>query len=439
VTNVIERAVNWKRLVTGLACAFVLASCGSGAVSDPSTVPVPGPLTVTPASATLYSDLPTTFVVSGGNGSYIATSSDQNVLPVAQAFTSNTLTVVPNQVGADTNVTLTIRDTSSTAPVSASLTVKPRTVSNVVTITPSSTTCGTAICAGGDAEVSVVLTQGALPLAGRQVRFDVISGDFRIITGTFGSSETVATSLTTTTDAAGVARVRVRALSNATSQIGLIDITDLSSGLTRHSSLTISPLANGALSAQPTQLRFVGRSNTTATTCATGISADVIVSGGRPPYTISAVPNFTVSPTTLARSGDHFTVTAIGLCSTEATNIAVVDSLGASVTVTAVNQAATAQTFPPLVVAPTTVTLTGCTETATISVGGGRGEGFYVASSGSSSIQVVPGPNYVTIRRAVTPINEPAPASPVRVAISDGLSVEEVTVNLTQSAAQLCR
>jgi hypothetical protein len=432
VTNANGRCVGWGSLVTRLACAFVVASCGSGGVSDPSTVPVPGPISVTPSTATLYADLPTTFVVSGGNGSYIATSSDQSVLPVVQAFTSNTITVVPNQVAADSAVTLTIRDTGSAAPVNAALTVKPRTLSNVVTITPSSSACGSAVCAGGDAEVSVVLTQGGFPLAGRAVRFDAVSGDFRIITGASGTTEILATSTTTTSDASGTAHVRVRALPDARTQTGLIDITDVSSGLTRHSIVSITPVPGSALSAQPGQLTFVGRDSTV---CAQGPAADVIVSGGQPPYSISQSAVFAISPLVLAHSGDRFTVTALGSCANDV-RIAVVDALGASATVTAANSLGTAITFPPLVVSPTAVTLTGCRDHAAISIAGGRGAGTYSVTSSNQAVFVqYGGSDFATISRV--PSSTPPP-SPVTVTVTDGRSVQSVTVDLSLNAAGTC-
>ena len=71
-----------QRLATlAMACALPLglASCGSGAVSDSSGTGS-GAISITPSTATLYSDLPTTFVISGGNGSYVVTSNNQAII-----------------------------------------------------------------------------------------------------------------------------------------------------------------------------------------------------------------------------------------------------------------------------------------------------------------------------------------------------------------------
>jgi hypothetical protein len=217
------QALRWyaPALRAGLfACAAaLLAACGSGAVSGPPVSS--GPIVISPATAVLYSELPTTFAVTGGNGNYIVTSSDQNVLPVAGSTNGNSFVVVPNSVGSDTPVTLTVRDSSGSAQASASLTVKPRTISNVVTVTPSagqSAACGTALCAGGDAEVKVTLAQLGVPLVGRTVQFDVLSGDLKVISSSFGTTEILTTTATAVTDSSGTARVRVRADSAAVAQ-----------------------------------------------------------------------------------------------------------------------------------------------------------------------------------------------------------------------------
>ncbi len=283
----------WRRFagaaVAAASCAF-LAACGSGAVTDNSTSTASGPLTITPSTATLYSDLPTTFLITGGNGSYIVLSSNQAVVPVAQNVSGNTLIVVPVDVSADTQVTLTVRDTGNSLPATATLTVKPRTISNTVTVTPSSSqsaACGTAICSGGDAEVKVDAEPGRRcprgapgPLRRRLRR----RPDHHLACGACRRRWT--SSGTTTTDSTGTARMQRSACSpNATSQTAILRITDVASGFVQTTSVTIAPSSNAPLNAQPSRpSRSPAR---TAATCATGTPADVIVFGGRPPYPIS--------------------------------------------------------------------------------------------------------------------------------------------------------
>jgi hypothetical protein len=413
------------------------ASCGSGAVSGPPAVVTPGVLSISPANATLYSELSTNFIITGGSGTYIVSSSNQAVLPISGAFTGNVLTVVPNPVAVDTNVTLTVSDTASSTPVTATLVVKPRTVSNTVTVTPSasqSAACGTAVCSGGDAEVAVRLAQDGIPLRNRQVRFDVVSGDIRIITSPPGLPEALSLSATTTTDDSGTARMRIRVLPEATSQTALLQVTDVSSGFTQRSSVTIAPSSNAPLNAQPDTITFKG---TSPNTCASAIEADVIVFGGRPPYQISQPGTFQVSPTVVTTSGGRFTVRATGQC-TAGSAIAVVDANGATVTVNAINSLSDVQPAPTptptaFSVSPTEVTLNSCNDTANVALVGGSGS--YFAASGNSAVQATVSGNTGSIkRRSATGVT----ASPVSVAFSDGQLTRQVTVNLGVGGGGVC-
>jgi hypothetical protein len=414
--------------------ALFLAAC-SGAVTDPAgnPAPTPTPVVVLPQTATLYSGLPTTFTISGGTAPYTLISSDQAVVNLTSPTSSTGFTVVPNEVAADTAVVLTIRDALATqATVTA--TVKPRSISNLVTVTPSASqpaACGTALCAGGDAEVAAKLTQNGVPIQGRNVRFDVVSGDLRIITSGTGTPEVLATTGTTVTDSTGTARIRVRSLSDAGAQTALLQATDTSSGASQRVAVTIAPSSSSPLNAQPSTLSFIGRDGTS---CASNISAEVIVFGGRPPYSISQPGTFLISPVSLATSGSRFTVTAIGQC-TPGAQIAVVDTNGSVVTVTATNTVKPGVVIsnpPPLVVAPESVVLDTCDSTASVTLSGGTGT--YYGAAGSSTVDVAISGNTATIFRRRT---TGTASSPISVGISDGQTAKTVTVNL-QGAALTC-
>ncbi|MGE5617194.1 MAG: hypothetical protein ACM3X5_09780, partial [Bacillota bacterium] len=320
-------------------------------------------------------------------------------------------------------MTLTVRDSAGTSQTVA-LTVRPRTVSSTITITPTSSqaaACGTSICSGGDAEVAATLSQGGSPLVGRQVLFEAVSGDFRFITSPVGSPETLATSVTTTTDTTGTARVRIRVLPSAPPQTALLQITDVVSGAFQRTSFTIALASASALSAQPTAINFTGL---TTSSCANGISADVIVSGGSPPYSITNPGVFAVSPQVLNSSGSRFTVTATGQCS-GGTPIAVVDTQGASVTVTASNQPGTVATSA-LAVGPTEVALAAsCSSVASVLIAGGTGS--YFAASSDSAISVSLATNQASIHwnAGVKPGSTQIP-----IAISDGRTVATVKVDV---------
>lgn len=422
----------WMRLILAFGAVALLSACGSGAVSGPPAAVAP--LAVTPSTATLYSELPSAFTLTGGAAPYFVTSSDQATVPVIGTVAGSTFTVIPNPVVAETSVTLTVSDSGSTTPATVSLTVRPRTVSNTITITPSATqpaACGAAICAGGDAEVKTTLLQGGLPLRNRIVRFDVVSGDFRIITSAAGAPEALSLSGTTTTDDTGTARVRVRVLADAPAQTGLLQITDVGSGFSQRASLTVAPSSSSPLNAQPDRIAFIGRDSDT---CANGVRADVIVFGGRPPYSITQPGTFAISPLVVNSSGERFTVTAIGQC-TSGSPIAVVDTAGNTVTITATNSVAGINvSTPALVVSPQTVTLNDCqTQQATVTLAGGLGT--YFAATGSTVVDVrVDGTTGVINRRPGTG----AITTPVQVGFSDGRSVVQVTVNFEGAGAGAC-
>jgi hypothetical protein len=418
-----------------IAMVSLVGGCGSGAVGSPPDSTTAGPITITPPTATLYSDLPSTFFVSGGNGNYIVASSDQNALRVSGPFTGSELTVIPNQVVVDTPVTLTVRDTGTSTPATADLTVKPRTVNNTLTITPSATqaaSCGTALCAGGDAEVKAVLTQGGVPLQQRAVRFEVLSGDVRVITSAVGLPETLAPSTTTATDNTGTAVVRIRALATAPAQTALLQVTDLGSGFIQRASVTIAGTTGAPLSASPSTVTFQG---VDVGTCATDITADVIVSGGRAPYQVSQPSNFIVSPLTVTSNGGRFSITAKGQCTT-GTTIAVVDAAGDSVTVTVVNKLPDAVTFPTFSVSPATVTLGSCNDRANVILVGGTGN--YVATSRVGAVAATVTRTSSGAVGTITRVPGTPGSATATVSFSDGRSVKDVVVTLTGSALGTC-
>src|SRR4029434_6171838 len=203
----------WLRPLLGfIATAGVLAlsACGGGS-GAPNNPYAPGPttpasLTRVPATRPAYAGTPATLTISGGVPPYRAFSSDAAVLPVSLAASSNTVVLNPAQVGTATNVTVSVQDSAGTT-VSAAVVVNPAPLLNGLTITPNSAGCGTnAICSGHTATASVMVTGPAAGgIAGRQVRFDVVSGDFAIVTS--NPAAPLAPTLTVTSDANGLAQV----------------------------------------------------------------------------------------------------------------------------------------------------------------------------------------------------------------------------------------
>lgn len=433
------QALRWyaPALRVGLvACAAAwLAGC-SGAVSG--TASSTGPIVVSPSSAVVYSDLPATFLISGGNGNYLVASSNQAALPIADTTTGHSFTVIPATVGSDTSVVLTVRDTANSSAGTANITVKPRTISNVVTITPSASqaaSCGTAICAGGDAEVAVYLTQGDVPLAGRTVRFDVVSGDLRIYTQSGTQTDVLATSGVAVTDNTGRASIRVKALDYANGQTALLDVTDTASGATVRTAVPIAPAASAPLVAQPSTLAFIGPNSVS---CANGISAEVLVFGGRPPYTVSQSSAFAVFPTIVTSNPGRITVTSTGQCS-DGSQVVILDAAGASATVTATNKVSsvTTSTFD---VAPDNVTLTACNQSATVALAGGTGTYFTATGSNLLDTRLAYAPSGAGVVGYITRMagTNATGITSVSAAFSDGQTTKAVTVKLSGAAAALC-
>lgn len=426
--------------IARLALAFLafagVTSCGSGAVSGPAPVNDPTRITILPPTATLFSGTPTTFVISGGTGSYIVSSSNQSVIPVSGSIATGSLTIVPNAVATDTPVTLTVRDTGTTPVATAELTVRPGTVNNELTITPTSTqggNCAPAICSGSDAVVSARISLGGIPLPGRGVRFEVVSGDFFFITSPPGFPETLATSITVVSDEAGRAQTRIRATAIAQNQTALLQVTDLASGAFQRTPFVIAQATGTSpgFFAAPSSITFTGPN---VDTCASNASADFFVFGGTPPYRVSnASSAFTVSRDFLSFSGDFFTVNARGACvGLPGLPIVITDATGRTVTVLVANVPGT-RAVPPLVVAPASVSLSSCSSVATVTAAGGTGN--YIATSGSGSVIVNQGSgNIFSIQRN----SGPGTSSPVNVGISDGRSVVNVIVNLTGTALGRC-
>ncbi|NJD88280.1 MAG: hypothetical protein FIB05_09715 [Betaproteobacteria bacterium] len=391
------------RAAAAFAAALTLASCGGGGVSaNPSPIVDSPTLTILPATAIMYSGMPTTFVFSGGTGAYIIASSDQAVLPAIGGVTGRSVTLVPNTVVAETTVTLTLRDTGSAAPVTATVTVRPGTVNNNITITPSSTQsadCSPAICSGGDAEVKVTISQGSIPLPARGVRFDVVSGSFDFIISAPGAAEQVATSHVVVTDETGAARTRLRVRSGAPNQTALLQVTDLGTGAFRQASFVIAQY-NGnspAFFTLPSAITLTGPN----TTECSGGTAEVAIFGGTPPYTVvGASPSFSVfvngvpaPPAFVATSGGKFSVSfgSTRAC-VENLPVGVTDAAGRTLTVSVTNKVGTAA--PPITLSPTQIIDLRCGQSASLVIIGGT-EPF--SSSSSDGLLLVTPPAVRTV------------------------------------------
>jgi hypothetical protein len=380
----------WLRPLAGLfALAGVLAlgACGGGSGApnnpyDPGT-PTPAALQVLPAVSTAYQGTPTTLTITGGVPPYRAFSSDATALPVTQAVADDSVLLLPNAVSADTPVNISIQDSAATTVV-AQVTVKPAPLlPNLITIV-ANTDCpvGTVLpgnmCSGGTGTASVVVTSptGA-GVPGRQVRFDVVAGDFAMQSA--NPAQPLVQTLTVVTDQNGRALVGIAVAITAPTQIGIIRATDVTTGNQVTGQFTIQQVTNGSaiLSVIPAGLTTI--TGSLKGSCSLGVRVIHYIFGGTPPYRVFpsfpeavvlfgdlTIPN-SVGVQVNTNGGSFITVTR-GLCF-EAMEYAISDATGRTIpsanSPTLSNVEGTTEPTPPtpapaLAVTPTSTTAASC-------------------------------------------------------------------------------
>ena len=324
---------------------LALGGCGggSGAPNNPYQPgpAAPGPLSILPPIITAFSNTPVTLTISGGAAPVFVVSSNPAVLPVAQTPSGNTIVLLPGSVTVDTPVTITVQDAIGQRATST-VTVRPSPIFNTLTIKPSSAACGSNICSGqtGTASVTVV-GPGGVGIAGRQVRFDVIDGDFAIQSN--NPATPLVSTLTVVSDGNGVATVFIQANLGAPTQPATLRATELTTGNQVNGQFTI--VQTTALSVLPGDATITAPDNTG---CLGGFAVNYRVFGGTPPYSATtSVPNaVTILNGINIPFGGTFTALTTGVCANPAT-ITVVDATGQTTTATLHNLLGPAPPAPP--------------------------------------------------------------------------------------------
>jgi len=345
-----------------LAGVLALSACGggSGAPNNPYAPvdPAPGPLFVLPPSATVYSHTPATLTVSGGKAPYSAFSSNATIMPVAPAVNGASVVLLANDVAAATTTVITVQDAIGQT-ATATITVSPAPIFNSLTITPARTTCGTnTVCSGDTATASVVVTgAGGAGIANRQVRFDVVSGAFFILSN--NPAQPLVATLTAVSDATGTARVIIQAAVNAPTQPAVLRATEVTTGNSVNGAFTIVQVTDGStiLSVVPATATISGVDKAT---CSANFRVDYYVYGGTPPYTVANTfpQGATLVNTVVASSGGFFSAITNGQCVNPLV-FTIVDAVGRQTTAKLVNQPGTADVVAPPT--PTTLTVTPAT------------------------------------------------------------------------------
>ena len=327
----------WIRPLAALTAVlgmFILGGCGggSGAPNNPyAPIPTaPAPLSILPPSATVYPGTPATLTISGGTAPYRAFSSNPAILPVAANVTGNQVVLVANPTEADVAAAITIQDAAGQS-VPVTVTVRPAPLFSGLTVAASAPECGSAnICSGatGTASVTAKGVAGA-PLAGRQIRFDVVYGPFAI-QSTNPATPLVQT-LTVVTDINGAARVGLQADVNATTQPAQIRATDLTTGQPVIGNFTVvNNTSTAAITIVPAKATITSFYKDE---CSSGFQVDYFIYGGNPPYRVSSTFPAAVNlfPTTVNASGGHFSAVTNGTCVNPLT-FTVVDAAGKQTT-----------------------------------------------------------------------------------------------------------
>jgi hypothetical protein len=372
----------WLRFILAslaLAALAVLGGCGggSGAPNNPYAPPppVPGPLSILPSTATVYSNTPAILTITGGVAPYFVVSSNTAILPVAVSVTNGTIVLLPANVIADTVVLITVQDSAGTK-ATATITVKPAPIFNTLTITPASAACGAnTICSGQTATASVTVTgAGGVGIPNRQVRFDVVTGAFAIQSN--DPANPLVATLTVVSDQFGVARVIIQADSNAPTQPAFLRATELTTGNQQTAQFTIVQTINGSavLSVVPDTATITGPDTQN---CSSGFRIDYFIYGGTPPYTVvSTFPGAVtlINPTVLA-AGMPFSAITNGTC-VDPLVFSIRDSAGLQTTATLSNVPGTTPppTPPPspLDASPGNQTVALCTgKTVSVQITGG--------------------------------------------------------------------
>lgn len=425
-----------------LALAAFLAACTSSPSPSPNVVDTTA-ISVQPSAITIYPGVPATLLINGGTGSYIVASNNQAIVPITVAGVGHQLTVIANPVNANTTVTLSIRDTGTTPPTTATLTVSPGTIANAVTVTPITRDCtvpGTPVppattadpvpilCSGGEALLTATLSQAGQLLPARTARFDIVSGDLRFIVTPAGTApEQLALTTTALSDQNGLLRVRLRALAGAPAQNALVQITDPDTGAFQRIVIPIQQLPTGpggaTFFALPSSITFTGPF---VGQCASNAASDFVIFGGTPPYTIvSSSPFIGVSPPVVTASGGSFRAQVAGAACLSNIPISITDAAGRTISVTVSNQEGT-QTAPApaITIQPSSLSLCPGQSGSVAIVGGttpfsaASNSPFYTPTIAAAS------PRTLTVTRSAAP-NGPTSA---QVTVTDGATFNTLSV-----------
>ncbi len=370
------RLTGWLRpasTLLALAGLLALTACGGGggSINNPNLLIPPAPppaLVMSPDALTVYSGVPATLTITGGVPPYQAFSTNQSVLPVPPTVSGTTIVLVAASIDPSVGsiaARISVQDAVGQTD-SSDISAQAAPLLNSLSVLPAGADCGTNLCSGQTASVSVsALGPAGAPLPNRQVRFDVVYGPFAITTT--NPLAPTAQTLTVVTDATGLAQVQVRANANATTQYAQIRATDVTTGQQEIANFVVqnqTVAGQSPITVVPSTATITAAFNDE---CSTGFRIDYFIYGGTPPYRVSSTfpAAVTLLNPVVSQSGGFFSAITNGTC-VNPMIFTIVDAAGMQVTAQLINQPGTTPRpaptpSPALVITPTTVTNTACT------------------------------------------------------------------------------
>ncbi len=250
--------------VFALLAALFLAACGGGGSVNSGQG---GGLSVSPADATFYAGQPATISISGGRRPYTIVSSEPGILQVPLTLDANTFQVVPNNPGVIDaglppgalpirTINVTVRDSTGLSAVAIIHVAQNYLTGYSMFFGSSTCTAAPLPCTGGDTSVQFDAVTNGSQHGGKTFRLDRLSGGFHFVNPDNSTTD----SILVTSDHEGKIIAVIRADNSSTSQIGILRVTEVASGVSTTQVFVLSagvPNPSG-LTLIPTAINLVG-------------------------------------------------------------------------------------------------------------------------------------------------------------------------------------
>jgi hypothetical protein len=428
------------------SAALLLASCGGGGATGTNPGNTAGTLSLAPGSGSLYAGVPYTINIVGGRRPYLVTSSEQTVVALNFTTSSNSFDILANNpgvidVGLDPDavpsrsVSITVTDSAGQTSTSTFNVLQNFFTGYGVSYTSlcaSGSGAAPQACSGLESLIRLSPVSQGVRYGNRVLQLDKIRGDFQFVQEDPAAVPQLVNQLRVTTDQTGLASARLRVTVAAPTQVASYRVTDVRTGVTTDQTfIIVQQDPTTVINLVPNSFTFTGG---LTGTCGTG-SGQAIVLGGVGPYQVlTSSPLIIAGPNPVPKNGDLLSVTVpAGITGSNCPtgSVTVIDAQGARGTLT-VTSAAGSGTPPPIVLSPSTLTLTCTAPTGSAAVIGGNGS--LSAVSSHPRVQATISGTILTVTRLTPDVPVVAYPATATIAITDGASI----VNLTASVPSSC-